>query len=122
MTSPTPRVLPAAHVALNVLLVARPAWRHDIGVSTLSDWATTDTSWFLVLDRDDLEDAVCPAVISVEEEQITITHTRALGRHPGFEQQAVATTVPLTPRGIEHLLLLLPAIETAGSSSVLAAT
>lgn len=42
-----------------------------------------------------------PAVISVGEERITITHTRALGLHPRFEQQAV---------------------ETAGLSSVLAAT
>ncbi|EGX61725.1 hypothetical protein SZN_00150 [Streptomyces zinciresistens K42] len=112
-------MLPAAHVALNVLLAARPAWIHDIMVSTLSDWAATDTSWFLV--RDDLDETVYPAVISVEEERITITHTRAVGRHPYFEQEAGETTVPLTPRGIEHLRHLLPAIETAGLPSVPAA-
>lgn len=119
MTSPAPRVLPAAHVALNVLLAARPAWIHDIGTSTLSDWATTDTSWFL--DRDDLDETVHPTVISVEEERITITHIRAIGRHPYFEQTAVETTVPLTPHGIEHLRHLLPAIETAGLPSAPAA-
>jgi hypothetical protein len=119
MTSPALRVLPAAHIALNVLLAARQAWRHDIGTSTFSDWATTDTSWFL--DRDDMDETVYPAVISVEEKRITITHTRALGRHPYFEQEGGETTVPLTPRGIEYLRHLLPAIETAGLPSAIAA-
>ncbi|MFJ6437871.1 hypothetical protein [Streptomyces sp. NPDC091416] len=116
MTSAAPRVLPAAHIALNVLLVARPAWRHDIGTSTFSDWATTDTSWFL--DREDLDETVYPAVISVEEARIAITHTRAVGRHPYFEQEAVETNVPLTAHGVEHLRHLLPAIESAGLPSV----
>ncbi|MFE9138026.1 hypothetical protein [Streptomyces sp. NPDC007355] len=95
--------------------VARPAWRHDIGTSTLPDWAITDTSWFL--DRSDLDETAHPAVISVEEDRITITCTRAIGRHPYFEQEAGETSVPLTPLGIEHLRHLLPAIEAAGLPS-----
>ncbi|MFF1715778.1 hypothetical protein [Streptomyces sp. NPDC058268] len=108
------RALSAAHVALNVLLVARPAWVHDFGTSMYSDWATTNTDWFL--SRDDLDETVYPAVISVdpEAERITLTHTRAVGRHPYFDQEAAETTIPLTPRGIEHLRHLLPAIESCG--------
>lgn len=79
-----------------------------------SNWATTNTDWFL--SRDDLDETVYPAVISVdtEAEQITLTHTRADGHHPHFDQEVAETTIPLTPRGIEHLRHLLPAVESYG--------
>lgn len=113
--APTQPTLHACHIALNVLLAARASWTPDITTSTHSDWSVSNTDWFL--SRDDLDDpTVYPAMISVDTEagRITLTHTRAAGRHPHFDQDAAETTIPLTPRGIEHLRHLLPAIETDG--------
>ncbi|WP_157876823.1 hypothetical protein [Streptomyces graminilatus] len=115
MTAPAQRPLDASHIALNVLLAGRTSWVPDITTSLRSDWATTDTDWFL--SRDDLDDpAVYPAMISVDtqSERITLTHTRACGHHPLFDQRAAETAIPLTPRGIEHLRHLLPSVERHG--------
>jgi hypothetical protein len=114
-TTPAQPTLHACHIALNVLLAASPSWTSDITTSACSDWAITSTDWFL--SRDDLDDpTVYPAMISVDTEagRITLTHTRAAGRHPYFDHEPAETTIPLTPRGIESLRHLLPAIEKAG--------
>ncbi|MCX4791870.1 hypothetical protein OG369_39110 [Streptomyces sp. NBC_01221] len=115
MTAPTQRPLQAPHIALNVLLAARPFWDHDINTSTCSDWVTTNTDWHL--NRDELADpTVRPAVISVnaDEGRISITHTCANGYHLRLGREAAETLIPLTPHGIEHLRHLLPAVESHG--------